>query len=49
MKLLLYAYSAGGRLKRDIGSTLEAKDAAEEEKGLDEIRPHETIREKSNG
>jgi hypothetical protein len=45
---LVYAYTEGGKLRADICSTLPVKDATEEEKGLDEIVPHETIKEKSN-
>jgi hypothetical protein len=45
---LVYAYRLDGKLKTDICSTLKAKDALEEEKGLDEIRVHETIRGKSD-
>jgi len=40
---LVYAYGPGDKLKASICSTLLLKDAAEEEKGLDEIKTHETI------
>jgi hypothetical protein len=43
-KYLVYAYGAGEKLKTDICSTFVAKDAVEEEKGLDEIRAHETVK-----
>jgi hypothetical protein len=45
---LVYAYGPAEKLKTSVCSTLMIKDAAEEEKGLDEIGPHETLREKSN-
>jgi hypothetical protein len=45
---LLNAFGAAEKMKAGLCSTLLIKDAAEEEKGLDEIRLHETIREKSN-
>ena len=45
---LVYAYAAGEKLKASICSTLMIKNAAAEEKGLDQIKTHETIREKSN-
>lgn len=47
-KYLVYAFGAGGNLKTDFCLTLQAKDAVEEEKDLDEIRAHEVIKEKSN-
>ena len=45
---LVYAYGAAEKMKANICSTLPIKNAAEEEKGLDQIKQHETIREKSN-
>jgi len=45
---LVYAYLKDQKLKNYDCETLKAKDAADEEKGLDEIKPHEVIREKSN-
>ena len=45
---LVYAYGAAEKMKAYVCSTLLIKDAAEEEKALDKIKPHETIREKSN-
>ena len=45
---LVYAFGAAKKLKAYICSTLLSKNAAEEEKGLDRIKLHETIREKSN-
>ena len=46
-KYLIFAYSVGDKLEANSCSTLEAKDAVEDEKGLDEIREHETIKEES--
>jgi len=45
---LVYAFGAAKKMKASICSTLLIKNAAEEEKGLDKIKLHETIREKSN-
>ncbi len=45
---LVYAFGAAKKMKAYICSTLLIKNAAEEEKGLDRIKLHETIREKSN-
>ena len=45
---LVYAFGAAEKMKADICTTLPIKDAAEEERGLDQIRLHETIRAKSN-
>lgn len=45
---LVYAYDVDGKLKTDVCSTLQLLDATDEEKGLDEIKPHETIKENSN-
>jgi hypothetical protein len=45
---LVYAYGAAEKMKANICSTLPIKNAAEEEKGLDQIKQHETIREESN-
>jgi len=45
---LVYAYLKDQKLRNDDCSTLKAKDAADEEEGLDEIKPHEVVREKSN-
>jgi hypothetical protein len=45
---LVYAYGAVENMKAYICSTLLIKNAAGEEKGLDQIKLHETIREKSN-
>src|SRR5258705_4185351 len=42
---LVYAFGAAKKMKADICSTLPIKSAAEEERGLDQIRLHETIRE----
>jgi hypothetical protein len=44
---LVYAHGAGQKMKAYICTTFLIKDAVEEEKGLDEIKRHETIREKS--
>jgi hypothetical protein len=41
---LVYAYLEDQKLKNDDCATLKAKDAADEEKGLDEIKPHEVVR-----
>jgi len=41
---LVYAYLKDQKLQAYLCSTLKAKDAADEEKGLDEIKPHEVIR-----
>src|SRR6266481_1750506 len=43
---LVYAFGAAKKMKAYICSTLLIKNAAEEEKGLDRIKLHETIREK---
>jgi len=40
---LVYAYGPGDKMKAVSCTTFALKDAAEEEKGLDEIKPHETI------
>ena len=40
---LVYAYLKDQKLKNDDCSTLKAKDAADEEKGLDEIKPHAVV------
>jgi hypothetical protein len=45
---LVYAFGAAEKMKADSCSTLLIKNAADEEKGLDQIKSHETIREKSN-
>lgn len=45
---LVYAFGAAEKMKADICTTLPIRNAAEEERGLDQIRLHETIREKSN-
>lgn len=45
---LVYAFGAAKKMKAYVCSTLLTKDAAEEEKGLDKIELHETIRKKSN-
>jgi hypothetical protein len=45
---LVYADGSAEKMKASICSTLPVKNAAEEERGLDEIKPHETIKEKSN-
>ncbi len=45
---LVYAFGAAKKMKAYICSTLLIKNAAEEEKELDKIKQHETIREKSN-
>jgi len=42
---LVYAFGAAKKMKAYACSTLLSNNAAEEEKGLDEIKPHETIRE----
>lgn len=44
---LVYAYGSEKEMQASICVTLTIKDAADEEKGLDEIRPHEKIRAKS--
>ena len=46
-KYLVYAYGAGQKMRAYICTTFLIKDAAEEGKGLDEIKRHETSREKS--
>ena len=45
---LVYAFGAAKKMKAYICPTLLLKNAAEEEKELDKIKQHETIREKSN-
>jgi hypothetical protein len=45
---LVYAFGASKKMKAYICSTVLIKNAAEEEKELDKIKLHETIREKSN-
>jgi hypothetical protein len=45
---LVYAYLNDQKLKTYGCATLKAKDAADEEEGLDEIKPHEVVRKKSN-
>ena len=40
---LVYAYGSADKLKASMCSTLMIKNAAEEEKGLDQIKPHEAI------
>jgi hypothetical protein len=45
---LVYAYLKDQKLRNDDCSTLKAKDAADEEKGLDQIKPHEVVRGESN-
>lgn len=42
---LVYAYGEREEMKASYCSTLQLKDAAEEEQGLDEIMIHETIKE----
>ena len=42
---LVYAFGPAENLKASICSTLMLKNAAEEEKGLDQIKAHETVRE----
>jgi hypothetical protein len=41
---LVYAQGTAERMKAHLCSVFPAKDAAEEELGLDEIKPHETLR-----
>jgi hypothetical protein len=41
---LVYAYLKDRKLKTYVCDTLKAKDAADEEKGLDEIKPHQIVR-----
>lgn len=45
---LVYAFGAGKKMRAYVCSTLLVKNAAEEERGLDIIKLHETIREKSD-
>ena len=45
---LVYAFGPAKKMKADVCSTLLIKNAAEEEKGLDKIKLHETIKEKAN-
>jgi hypothetical protein len=45
---LVYAYLNDQKLKADRCATLKAKDAADEENGLDEIKPHEVVKGVSN-
>jgi hypothetical protein len=45
---LVYAFGAATKMKAFVCSTLLIKNAAEEEKGLDRIKLHKTIRKKSN-
>jgi hypothetical protein len=44
---LVYAYGAVEKMEADVCLTEPLKDATEEEKGLDQIKPHETIRQES--
>ena len=43
---LVYAHETAGKMKAYLCSVTLIMDAAEEELGLDEIKPHETFREK---
>jgi hypothetical protein len=43
---LVYAYGAAEKMEADACSTQPIKSAAAEENGLDQIKPHETIRQK---
>jgi hypothetical protein len=45
---LVYAYGPAEKLKTSSCDTLTIKNAAEEEKGLDQIERHQTLSEKSN-
>jgi hypothetical protein len=45
---LVYAFGAAQKMKAYVCSTLLSRNAAEEEEGLDKIKPHETIRKKSH-
>jgi hypothetical protein len=45
-RYLVYAYGTAGKMKANSCSTVPVKDAVEEEEGLDEIKPHELLREK---
>jgi hypothetical protein len=42
---LVYAYGPAEKMKTSTCSTFALKDAAEEEKGLDRIKPHETVKQ----
>jgi hypothetical protein len=44
---LVHAFGTVKKMEADVCSTLPIKNAAEEENGLDQIKPHETIRPKS--
>ena len=44
---LVYAYGAADKIEADVCLTAPIKSAAEEENGLDQIKPHETMRQKS--
>ena len=45
---LVYAYGPADKMQASSCLTLGIKNAAEEEKGLDQIKAHKTIRAKSN-
>jgi len=44
---LVYAYGEAEKMKTSICSTFKLQNASEEEKGLDEIKAHSTVREKN--
>lgn len=44
---LVFAFDIAGKMRANICTTFPVKNAAEEEKGLDQIKLHETIKNKS--